>query len=186
MEPIRLTPCGADDLEMLRELSISTFRDAFESQNDPEDFRRYLETAFSPRQLRAEWEHPHTRFYFAWSGDRLAGYCKLNTDSAQTELQEPGGLEIERIYVTTAFQGRGMGSRMLEEITNLARGAGKRYVWLGVWQKNPGAIRFYERHGFTIFGEHPYYIGSDRQMDWMMRCELDVPAPCNPTKNSNS
>lgn len=186
MEPIRLTPCGADDLEMLRELSISTFRDAFESQNDPEDFRRYLETAFSPRQLRAEWEHPHTRFYFAWSGDRLTGYCKLNTDSAQTELQEPGGLEIERIYVATAFQGRGMGSRMLEEITNLARGAGKRYVWLGVWQKNPGAIRFYERHGFTIFGEHPYYIGSDRQMDWMMRCELEVPAPCNPTKNSNS
>ena len=157
---------------MLRELSVSTFRDAFESQNDPEDFRHYLQTAFSPEQLRAEWEHRHTRFYFAWHQGRLAGYCKLNTETAQTELQEPGGMEIERIYVAAPFQGQGMGSRMLEEILDLARAGGKRYVWLGVWQKNPGAIRFYERHGFTIFGEHPYYIGSDRQMDWMMRREL--------------
>ena len=177
METIRLIPCGADDLRMLRELSISTFRDAFESQNDPEDFRYYLEKAFSPKQLRAEWEHPHTRFYFAWSPDQVAGYCKLNTETAQTELQEAGGMEIERIYVTAAFQGRGVGRLMLEEIVGLARQAGKRYVWLGVWQKNEGAIRFYERHGFTIFGEHPYYIGSDRQMDWMMRRELDATDP---------
>lgn len=166
---------------MLRVLSIGTFRDAFETQNDPEDFRRYLESAFSPKQLRAEWEHPHTCFYLAWSGDRLAGYCKLNTENAQTEELEPGGLEIERIYVTASFQGRGLGSCMLKEILSIAREAGKRYVWLGVWQENPGAIRFYERHGFTIFGEHPYYIGSDRQMDWMMRRELDT----NHTANHN-
>lgn len=160
---------------MLRELSISTFRDAFESQNDPEDFRSYLESAFSPEKIRDEWEQPHTRFYFAWSGERLAGYCKLNTETAQTELRDPEGLEIERIYVAAAFQGRGVGSLMLEEILSLALETGKRYVWLGVWQENPGAVRFYERHGFTIFGEHPYYIGSDRQMDWMMRRELDAP-----------
>lgn len=166
---------------MLRELSINTFRDAFEAQNNPEDFRSYLETAFSPKQLRAEWSHPHTRFYFAWSGDRIAGYCKLNTENAQSELREPEGLEIERIYVARAFQGRGIGSRMLEEILRLARQSGKRYAWLGVWQKNPGAIKFYERHGFTIFGEHPYYIGNDRQMDWMMKREL----PATDAGNSN-
>ena len=174
METFRFTPCTAADLETLRDLSVTTFREAFEAQNDPDDFRHYLETAFSQDRLREELAHPHMHFYFAWEGDRLAGYCKLNSGPAQTELQEPEGLEIERIYVPASFQGQGVGARMLNEIASLARKGGKRYLWLGVWQQNPGAIRFYERHGFVIFGEHPYYIGSDRQMDWMMRRKLEV------------
>lgn len=172
METIRLTLCTPADLEGLRSLSISTFRDAFESQNDPDDFKYYLEKAFSQEQLLKELEHPEMQFYFAWSGNRLAGYCKLNSGGAQTELQEPEGLEIERIYVDAAFQGKGVGALMIQEIEAMARKEGKRYLWLGVWQQNPGAIRFYERHGFEIFGEHPYYIGNDRQMDWLMKRQL--------------
>lgn len=172
MEPIRLTLCTPEDLDRLRRISIDTFRAAFEAQNDPEDFENYLGKAFSKKQLLAELQHPDMRFYFAWAGDRLAGYCKLNAGEAQTELQETGGLEIERIYVDVAFQGKGVGALMIQEIEAMARKEGKGYLWLGVWQKNPGAIRFYERHGFEIFGEHPYYIGSDRQMDWMMKRKL--------------
>jgi ribosomal protein S18 acetylase RimI-like enzyme len=48
----------------------------------------------------------------------------------------------------------------------------KRYLWLGVWEHNRGAIRFYERHGFVKFGEHPYYVGNDCQTDWMMRLDF--------------
>lgn len=172
MEPIRFTLCAPEDLDRLCELSIATFRAAFETQNDPKDFENYLGKAFSKEQLLAELKHPDMRFYFAWMGDRLAGYCKLNAGEAQTELQEAGGLEVERIYVDAAFQGQGIGALMLQEIEARARKEGKRYLWLGVWQQNPGAIRFYERHGFEIFGEHPYYIGSDRQMDWMMKRNL--------------
>ena len=177
MESFRLTLCDPGDLDRLRNVSIATFRDAFEAQNNPEDFRHYMEKAFSNEQLLKELENTEMRFYFAWAGNRLAGYCKLNTGAAQTELQDPHGMEIERIYVDAAFQGKGIGARMLEALEALARTAGMRYLWLGVWQKNPGAIRFYERHGFEIFGEHPYYIGSDRQMDWLMRRELDGALP---------
>ena len=66
---------------------------------------------------------------------------------------------------------------MLERIQELARSEGKQYLWLGVWEYNPGAIRFYERLGFVIFDKHPYYIGKDRQMDWMMRLNLKLEGP---------
>jgi ribosomal protein S18 acetylase RimI-like enzyme len=49
---------------------------------------------------------------------------------------------------------------------------GKDFVWLGVWEHNTAAIKFYQRHGFTKFGEHPYYVGNDKQMDWLMRIDL--------------
>ena len=49
---------------------------------------------------------------------------------------------------------------------------GKTWLWLGVWQQNVNAVKFYERHGFTKFDTHSFYIGNDRQTDWLMR--LDV------------
>ncbi len=175
VEPLRLHRCTHQDLDQLRELSHSTFTAAFAEVNDPDDFRSYMDRAFSREQLAEELDTPGTRFFFAFQGGQLAGYCKLNTGAAQTELKETEGLEIERIYIAPEFQGQGLGGELLQQVLDLARNEGYGYAWLGVWEHNPGAIRFYERHGFVTFGKHPYYIGRDRQMDWMMRLELQEP-----------
>ena len=174
MEPLEFIRCTPADLDVLRDVSISTFSRAFESQNNPEDFAAYLRKAFGRNQLETELRHPDMHFYFVRSEGDLVGYFKLNTGNAQTELREPKGMELERIYVLAGFQGRGMGARMLDWICGHARSAGKTYLWLGVWEHNPRAIAFYERQGFVTFGKHPYDIGNDRQWDWLMR--LDLPA----------
>ena len=41
-------------------------------------------------------------------------------------------------------------------------------VWLGVWEFNPRAIRFYTRHGFKKVGDHKFVLGNDAQNDWLM------------------
>lgn len=172
MESPFLDPCSLADLKVLQQLSRQTFSESFEAQNDPEDFRQYLQEAFNLDRLRGELKNPNSRFFFLRGSDQIAGYTKINTAGAQTELQAPHGMEIERIYVLKSFQGRGLGSWMLRTLKALAAEEGMEYLWLGVWEKNKDAIRFYLRHGFVTFGRHPYYIGSDRQMDWMMRFQL--------------
>lgn len=174
MDAVSLTPCRLSDLEVLRQVSLQTFREAFAAQNDPVDFNSYLREAFSTQKLRREMRNPETRFFFLYFREQLAGYAKINAGMAQTELQDPEALEIERIYVIKSFQGQGLGSWMLQSLKTLALEEGKEYLWLGVWEENKEAIRFYKRHGFVIFGRHPYYIGSDRQMDWMMRLDLEA------------
>lgn len=176
MPTLSMQPCLPSDLHDLRRIALETFTAAFAAQNDPADFQAYLHKAFAPGQLRVEMEHPDTRFYFLLSDGERAGYAKVNTGSAQTEPQDPNALEVERFYIRESFQGRGLGSWMLESIKALATGEGRPYLWLGVWEENTRAIRFYRRHGFVTFGKHPYYIGSDRQMDWMMRLELQAGA----------
>ncbi|MDX1333943.1 MAG: GNAT family N-acetyltransferase [Robiginitalea sp.] len=173
MEPVRLEPCPLSDLEVLRQIALETFKAAFAAQNDPEDFEAYLREAFSTERLRMEMAEPQSRFFFLYEREHLAGYAKVNTGKAQSEPQDAGALEIERIYVREPFQGKGLGSWLLRRLISLAREEGKTYLWLGVWEENKEAIRFYKRHGFAIFGKHPYYIGSDRQMDWMMRLNLN-------------
>ena len=46
------------------------------------------------------------------------------------------------------------------------------YVWLGVWEENYRALRFYEKNGFTPFGKHKFWLGDDEQTDLLMKKEL--------------
>lgn len=164
--------CKLSDLKVLARLSRKTFRDAFEKDNDPNDFSNYMKSSFSLEQLKRELQNPATSFYFTKLNDSLVGYFKLNELGAQTDIKENESIELERIYILKDHQGKGIGKWMLDEVKTLAKAKNKRYVWLGVWERNQDAIRFYEREGFTKFGRHPYYIGKDKQMDWLMRFNL--------------
>ncbi len=169
---LRLHHCGPGNLDDLARISRDTFTEAFEALNNPDDFKHYLETAFSRHQLLSELQDPHTDIYFVYSGGELVGYFKLNEKESQTDIADKDSIELERIYVSGAYQGKQIGKWMLERIIEIGHQRRKSYLWLGVWEKNTGAIRFYEKYGFAKFGTHPYYIGKDRQTDWLMRLDL--------------
>lgn len=179
MDAIRIEQIDTSHLAELQQIGRETFSEAFAGANNPEDFRRYLQEAFDRDRLGRELANPESRFFFLYEGGTLMGYSKINSGQAQTELREPEGMEVERIYIRKAAQGRGLGSRMLNWLVAIARAEGKSYLWLGVWEENHDAIRFYKQHGFVTFGKHPYYVGSDRQMDWMMRLHIE-PGPAEP------
>ncbi len=164
--------CKKGELELLTRISRETFAVAFEDQNNPDDFKTYLDTAFSPETLARELQRPGSRFYFVYRDTVLVAYIKLNTGNAQTDLWEDSGMELERIYVLKEFQGLGIGAEILSRVKKMAIAEDKQYLWLGVWEENKDAIRFYEKQGFVKSGMHPYYIGNDKQMDWVMKADL--------------
>nr|WP_299343418.1 GNAT family N-acetyltransferase [Allomuricauda sp.] len=169
---LNLQKCTSKDLEILIKISKETFISAFEKDNNPEDFLSYVNKAFGKDQMEAQLNNPNSHFYFVLDKGTLVGYFKLNEGDAQTELQDEESFELERIYVLDAFQGKSIGTWMLNQAIEIAKSEQKRYLWLGVWEHNPGAIRFYERNGFKKFGTHPYYVGSDKQTDWIMRLDF--------------
>lgn len=130
-----LQPCTIENLEVLRDLSIKTFFETFASRNTPENMEAYLEQAFHIDKLRGELSDMNTSFYFLYSARKLAGYLKLNEAPSQTEINDKCSLEIERIYVAKEFQGRGLGRYLMDQTVETAVQRGKRYVWLGVWEK---------------------------------------------------
>lgn len=170
--PTTFRECSEPDLDALVSISKETFVAAFEKDNDPVDFQAYVQKAFSPEKMASELSNQDTYFYFAEDDGALAGYFKLNVGQAQTDVHDTDSMEIERIYVLEGHQGKRIGASMLQEIIRLGRRMDKRYIWLGVWEHNLKAIRFYQRHHFQKFGEHPYYIGNDEQTDWLLRLDL--------------
>ena len=169
---LRLYRCTRASLDDLVEISRKTFIDAFKKDNDPEDFKNYIDRAFDNANLLNQLTDKDSFFYFVYADELLAGYFKLNRDKAQTDINLPESMELERIYVLEQFQNLRIGQWMLNEACKIALDMQKEFVWLGVWEKNIKAIRFYKKNGFSKFGKHPYYIGRDKQIDWLMRFDL--------------
>ncbi len=161
-----------DDLIPLQKLSRQTFYEAFSSGNTEENMNKYLEEGFSLDKLSRELKDENTAFYFVKSADENIGYMKLNEGPAQTELQKEDSFEIERIYVISDYQGKGIGRQLLEKAIQMAREKKATYIWLGVWEENKSAIQFYKKNGFVAFDAHYFMVGDDKQTDIMMKLTL--------------
>ncbi len=172
-KPTELRQATVTDLAVLLDLSVNTFYPAFAALNTEENMREYMGLAFSEEQLAKELADPACRFYMAHAGDRPCGYLKLNFAPAQTDLNDPDSLEVQRIYVLPEFQGLGIGEQMLQKAISVAAEQRLKYIWLGVWQKNPAAIRFYRRHGFVVAGSHPFPFGDEIQTDLIMKLVIE-------------
>ncbi|MDO1513004.1 GNAT family N-acetyltransferase [Maribacter confluentis] len=171
---LNYTLCTLTDLKSLKEISEQTFIAAFEKDNNPQDFKNYISSAFALEKIKEELLDENSFFYFARIKDNIVGYFKLNINSAQTDIKKADYIELERIYVLPQYQGKGLGKKILNFIKRLPLVKHKERLWLGVWENNTKAINFYQNNGFVKFGTHPYLIGSDQQTDWLMGFKLST------------
>jgi diamine N-acetyltransferase len=169
LTPITIQPVRPSDTAELLVLSRKTFYDAFEHVNNKDDFEAYTAVAFTHAKLLSEIENPHSQFYFALIDGEKVGYIKLNYSSAQTEFQDEDAVEIERIYVLASHQGKKIGNQLLDFAINKAKDEKLKYIWLGVWEHNLAAQRFYERAGFKQFSTHEFWVGNDKQIDLLVK-----------------
>lgn len=165
-------PVAFEDLMDLQSISRQTFYDTFSEFNTEEDMNAYLTHQLSLNQLEREWKHPASHFYFVKNGKEILGYVKLNEKAAQTENREMDTIELERIYVLKEHQNNGVGQFLLNQSIEFTQHRGMKILWLGVWENNVGAIRFYERNGFQFFGKHTFLLGKDEQTDLLMELRL--------------
>lgn len=165
---ITIKPCTIEDVDTLRDISIETFTETFEAENDPAHLAAYLERAYNVPQLREELSNPGSQFFFAMLDGEVAGYLKVNANNAQTEAMGEEAFELERIYVRRKFQGSGVGKALYDQAVMCANELEKREIWLGVWEHNHKALAFYRKHGFVQTGAHTFYMGDDAQVDLIM------------------
>ncbi|MCM0041538.1 MAG: GNAT family N-acetyltransferase [Algoriphagus sp.] len=169
---LELRKANLSDLPELLALARASFLQAFTEGNKPENVQAYLAEAFTEAKLTKELQEPASIFFVASLEGELLGYTKLNLADAQAEVQDPASVEVARLYTLEKAWGKGLGQRLLDAAFDFARQEGKTWLWLGVWEHNARAIRFYEKNGLRIFGSHPFPFGDEIQNDWLMRVEL--------------
>ena len=172
MGEIKVRKITSVDLTDLVKISRQTFTETFEEVNSEEDMQKYLSEKLSEEQLQSELDNPESEFYFAENKDEILGYLKLNSGNSQTENKTENSIEIERIYVLKKFLRMKIGQLLLDHSIQIAKEKNAEFIWLGVWEHNERALKFYGKNGFEVYSKHDFVLGKDVQTDLLMKMNL--------------
>src|SRR5437870_2344349 len=152
MSEIQIRQAILDDAKPLTDLSYKTFWDTFADhpKNAPDDLAHYMQQAFNVTRITAELADRGSIFLLAEIAGELAGYSKIIIDNIETGIIAERPVELSRLYSTQEFLGKGVGQALMDASFECAREAGRDVMWLGVWEYNPRAQRFYEKNGFRV------------------------------------
>lgn len=169
---MKIKKCSLDDILDLQKIYRQTFYETFAGQNSEENMRIFLDKAYSEEKLKSEIEDKESETFLAVENQKTLGVLKINTGNAETESGLENSLEIQRIYILKESKGLGIGTVFMNLAEKKARELGVSFIWLGVWEKNFPAQKFYTDKGFRRFSEHAFVLGDDIQTDFLMKKEL--------------
>ena len=164
--------CTEDMLSDLQYLCRTTFAETFSDANSEEDMQKFLDKSYSSEKLSAELANPESATYIAYQNAVPLGYLKLNMGNAQTEKCLDNSLEIQRIYILKSVKEKGIGSAFMRIAEDFAREKKLSKIWLGVWEHNEPAKKFYKSKGYEKFSQHTFVIGDDMQTDFLLKKEI--------------
>lgn len=163
-----IRPATLDDAVALAALGRRTFHDTFAAGNTPDDLAAFLDATYGEAQQRVELASPDLTFLVAEHDGTLTGFALLRRRKSSSLVTDPNAIELQRLYVDRPFHGSGLGKALMAECVRVATAAGATAIWLGVWERNARALRFYEAQGFTAIGQQVFVVGSDPQTDIVM------------------
>ena len=118
------------------------------------------------RAFMAELEAKHIRYVAARDDSKVVGYAGIS----RLGRKRPYEYEIHTIGVDSAYQGQGIGRRMMNDLLEYASGG---TVFLEVRTDNEAAIALYESLGFVNVGmRRRYYRASGADAYTMRRDPL--------------
>ncbi|MFO8068618.1 MAG: GNAT family N-acetyltransferase [Alkalibacterium sp.] len=172
MKNYKIKKAGLDDLLEIKRISEETFVETFSAENTKEDIESYLKENLSLEKVASEMENLASVFYCVKYNGEITAYMKLNYDEAQTERGHSNSLEIQRIYVLNEYKNNSIGKHLIRRAVEVGKSRQLAYIWLGVWEKNVSAIKFYEKQGFVTYDKHVFKLGDDEQIDYLMKLDL--------------
>jgi GNAT superfamily N-acetyltransferase len=153
----------SEDAAQVSALIGSTWAKFFAYSVTESDLETYLTQTVSEAQIRKE------------IGDE-SRYCLLAVRPAQdTSTGKPTTskpVKLDRLYIQPTEQGGGLAALLLQDAEEEAKKRGYNGLWLGVWENNARAIRFYEKMGYVRRGEHFFWLGESKRRDWTMEKPL--------------
>jgi len=161
------------DAPALAAFARRTFREAYIDVMEPGLMQRVLLEQFGAERQRTEIEDASAAWIAAEIDGVLAGYAYLRTGRLPEVGTPPAPVEVARFYVDGRWHGRGVARQLMDAAVQHARGRGGRTLWLAVWQRNPRAITFYRKYGFTRIGVCSWEQTPGALEDDLMMLDLD-------------
>jgi ribosomal protein S18 acetylase RimI-like enzyme len=166
--------CTTDDAATVASLAARLFAEAYGPTHPEPELSRYLARSFPVDGIRDAIADEDVTILIAEDSTGTAmAYAYLRASpKAPAGVTGERVFEIFRFYVDASWQGKGIGTTLMEECFEDAKQRGADVIWLQVWKEAPWAVGFYQKMGFTIVGSAQFYFGEQIGQDHVMAMRL--------------
>ncbi len=166
---MEIREASARDLPALSALARQTYAGAFGGSMSAADLAHHMAASLSVERLAAELEQD--TILLALAQGELIGFLQFGPPDPALSEDLPGcdldgARELRRLYVREPCRSKGVGTRLMEAALAHTDLATSLRLYLDVWEKNEGAIRFYERYGFAVVGRRRFQVASGAETDF--------------------
>lgn len=165
---VEIVPMRSHDLDQVVEIERQSYRSPWPRQLFLEDLTRdwaHIDLARELARGRAQAPAGPTGHAPAVPGSgRVLGYC--NYWLVQDEVH------LLNLATHPEVRRRGVGTRLMQHLLDVARSNACRYVTLEVRKSNAPAQALYRAHGFDAVGLRPRYYAEDGEDAIVMALEL--------------
>ena len=170
MHKITMRRITLEDVPALSFLAKKTFYDTFTGTCTEDDMSNFLETFYNENTLAEEVSNNSFQYFFAELDEEIVGYILFSDGEVSfDEIKGSTALELKRLYILNEYHGKGIAHDVMNFFLDYAMAQGYDVAFLGVWEHNLKAQKFYKKHGFTMSTHtHDFPIGNTPQTDVYM------------------
>jgi len=155
---------GPEDAAEISEYLYPIWHEVFDPLM-PWDEAEYVFRAWTTPEAIAKAMSDGYEFGYVFEGGQRLGIYSYR-------IMEDGRFYINKLYYESRFRGKGLGSKAIEKMFDIARSEGCSEVYLNVYYKNENAIKAYKRAGMTGYrNREPIGDGYYRD-DYIMSARL--------------
>jgi GNAT superfamily N-acetyltransferase len=167
----KMVICTQKHRAVLTDIGATTFYDSYRHENTEADMQAYIANTYTIEKLAQNLSNPNIVYFLAYNHWGDVGYIKLLLNQTYEKLQGTSA-EIEKIYVRLAFHGKGIAQQLMQFAIDYCKQLSYNNLYLGVWQENHKALKFYGKVGFKTFDTRTFQLGERLCDDYLLNLEL--------------
>jgi ribosomal protein S18 acetylase RimI-like enzyme len=139
-----------DDAEGIARVCAAGWHDTYRGIKEAARIEAVITEYYAPERIRREIAAAE-----GWDGWIVAVEDDIVIGAGGGGMTEPGVGEIFVLYLDPTRRGEGIGTLILDAITEQQRAQGAREQWVSVEPENTKGLPFYYARGFEVRGQRP-------------------------------
>jgi len=158
---IRIHQATISDIPVIQRIAYQPWTVTFEHILSLEQITYMLDMMYSSESLAKQIQEKGHTFLLAGFGDQEAmGFAAFEINYQGLPITK-----IHKIYILPETQGKGLGKKLFDHISQECIEKGNHRLSLNVNRDNNNALEFYKKNGFEVTGEEDIPIGQGYLME---------------------
>ena len=146
-----LKSCTFDDIPALVQIAQTTYQEHYPYLWKDKGVY-YIANHYNAAAFEKELSDKNAISYLIFYKNTICGFLKLNQNAPLNVYTSEEAIELERIYLSKAVVGRGLGQSIMQSVAQIAQSLNKKVIWLKTMDSS-GADRFYQKCGYEVCGK---------------------------------